>query len=106
MDNQVVVHKGRDNELIVDLQEDVSTDTFESQIRSEPDQTGALIATWNVNFVTDGTDGLLSLTLTDVATAQIAAKGGYMDIKRTSGTEILPVWDEPMEVIFRGTVTP
>ena len=105
MSNEVIVHKGRTNVLEVRLGIDVSTDTFTSEIRTQPDQAASLIATWTVAFVTDGSDGLLKLTLDDSVTAGIAELAGYMDLKRVSGGEPIPVFDKPLEVVFRGTVT-
>lgn len=105
MSNQVVVHKGRTNTLTVDLGIDVSTDTITSEIRSDPDVDSPLLATWVVAFATDGTDGELIFTLDDTYTSQITAASGFMDIKRVTGGEPVPVFDKPLEVIFRGTVT-
>ena len=64
-----------------------------------------LIATWDVAFVTDGTDGEISLTLDDLITGAIFYDKGYMDLKRMTGGEPIPVFDRPLEVLFRGTVT-
>jgi hypothetical protein len=85
---------------------DVSNDTITSEIRSEPTQEAPLLATWAVAFVTDGTDGKLILTLDNTFTEQIAANSGFMDLKRVlpSG-EPVAVFDKPLEVTFRGTVT-
>lgn len=105
MSNQIVVHKGRTNTLLVNLGINVAGSTITSEIRSEPDQESSLIATWTVTFVSDGADGKLRLVLDDLATSQIKASSGYMDLKRMSGGEPLAVFDEPLEVIFRGTVT-
>ena len=105
MSNEVIVHKGRTNILIVKMGIDVSADTFASEIRSEPVVESELLATWTVSFVTTGSDGQLRLTLDDVVTAQIKATSGYMDLKRTTGGEPIPVFDRPLDVIFRGTVT-
>lgn len=105
MSNEIVVHKGRTNVLIVDLGFDVSADTFTSEIRADPKQTALLIATWEVDFVTDGSDGKIRLRLDDVITAQISANSGFMDVKRMSGGESLPVFDKALEVTFRGSVT-
>lgn len=105
MSNEVVVFKGRDNELVVKLGIDVSGDTFASEIRSQPELDSPLIATWDVSFVTDGTDGELLLELDGLAASQITAKIGYMDLKRISGVKVLPVFDRPLEVSFRDTVT-
>jgi|SRR5580765_174129 len=105
MSNEVVVHKGRTNIIRVRLGIDVSADTITSQIRSEPDVESPLLAEWDVSFETDGTDGNLILLLDDLITGQIAADGGFMDLNRVSGGEPLPVFDRPLEVSFRGTVT-
>lgn len=105
MSSQVIVHKGRTNTIQVYLGIDVSDDDLSSEIRSEPDQDAPLIVTWDVSFLTDGTDGKLVLTLDDSVTSGIAESGGYMDVKRITGGEPVPVFDQPLEVVFRGTVT-
>lgn len=105
MSSSVIVHKGRTNIITVSMGFDVSTDIITSEIRAEPERESVLIATWEVDFVTDGTDGELRLTLDDVITAQIKASGGYMDLKRVVGGEPLPVFERPLEVQFQGTVT-
>jgi len=105
MASQLIVHKGRTNVVTVDMGMDVSTDVITSEIRSEPDTESLLIATWEVAFASDGTDGKLVLTMDDVITSQITATGGYMDLKRVSGGEPLPVFEKPLEVEFQGTVT-
>lgn len=105
MSSEVVVHKGRTNTITVSLGIDVSADTITSEIRSEPDVSAPLIMTWEVDFVTDGTDGELVLTVDDVVTSGIKANSGYMDIKRVTGAEPVPVFDRPLEVQFRGSVT-
>lgn len=103
--SKVIVHKGRTNVLTISLGIDVSGDTITSEIRSEPNSDSPLIATWDVEFKTDGTDGELVLTLDNLITSQIAPNSGYMDLKRISGSEPMPVFDRPLEVGFRGTVT-
>jgi hypothetical protein len=105
MPNPVVVHKARTNTVIVDLGEDVSLDTFTSEIRSEPDHLSTLLMTWDVDFETDGTDGRLVLTVDDLITEQITVDSGYMDVKRVTGGQPIPMFDKPLEVIFRGVVT-
>ena len=105
MSNSVIVHKGRTNVITVKLGIDVSADTLTSQIRAQPSVDSALIATWQVAKVGDGSTGELRLTLDDALTAQIQANSGYMDIKRVTGSEPVPLFDEPLEVVFRGTVT-
>jgi hypothetical protein len=105
MSNKIIVHKGRTNTLYVNLGINISADTFTSEIRSEPTQESPLIATWVVSFVTTGSDGKLKLVLDNTHTSQIAANSGYMDLKRVTGSEPVPVFDRPLEVSFRGTVT-
>jgi hypothetical protein len=105
MSNEVIIHKGRTNQIVVNMGYDVSADTITSEIRSEPTTEAPLIATWTVAFVTTGVDGKLLLTLDNTVTKDITAVRGYMDLKRMHLGEPLPVFDTPLEVTFRGTVT-
>jgi hypothetical protein len=105
MSSAIIVHKGRTNIVTVDLGVDVSSDTLTSEIRAQPDTTSTLIATWTVAKVGGGTTGELTLTLDNTITSQITAASGYMDIKRVSNGEPVSVFDKPLEVTFRGTVT-
>jgi hypothetical protein len=103
--NKVIVHKGRTNIIQVNMGMNVAGNTFTSEIRTEPDVASTLICAWTVAFVTDGSDGLLKLTLDNSITAGVTVDAGYMDLKRVSGGEPLPVFERPLEVTFRGTVT-
>jgi hypothetical protein len=103
MSNEVIVHKGRLNTLRINMGVDVSTDTITSEIRSHPTVDAALIATWDVALDLDD-DTKLILTLDDNA-RDITANSGYMDLKRDAGSGAIPVFDAPLEVVFRGTVT-
>jgi hypothetical protein len=103
--NQITVHKGRTKILPVSLGNDVSADTFTSEIRAEKSRSSDRIATWDVSFASDGTDGELILKLDDSITSSITKSKGYMDIKRISGGEPFDVFDEPLEVLFRDSVT-
>jgi len=108
MSNEIVVHKGRTNTVIVKLGINVTADLFTSEIRSEPTQDSTLLATWAVSFLNTGSDGQLKLVLDDLVTSQIKATNGYMDLKRMVGGsagEPVAVFDRPLEVDFRGTVT-
>lgn len=105
MSNTLVVHKHRTNIVRINLGYDISDDVITSEIRSEPSVESPLLATWGVEFETDGTDGKLVLTLSDLVTGQIDVNLGYMDLKRVSGSAVYPVFDRPLEVSFRGTVT-
>lgn len=105
MSDKLIVHKGRTNVVIVELGFDASAETYASQIRSEPNVESPLLAEWEVSFVTDGSDGKLQLFLSETVTAQIVPQSGYMDLKRTVGFINSALFDQPLEVSFRGTVT-
>ena len=105
MSNQVIVHKGRVNTIGVSLGYNASADIYTSEIRRDPDFLSPLIAIWTVAWKTNGSDGELILTLDDLITKQIEVDSGYMDLKRVSAGNAFPVFDRPLEVIFRGTVT-
>lgn len=102
MSDTIVVHKGRTNIITASLGIDVSGDTLTSEIRTE---SGTLIATWTVVYDSDGTDGELVLSLDNSITATIAYPSGLMDIKRLVGGEPVNVFDNPLEVEFRESVT-
>jgi hypothetical protein len=102
MSNTIIVYKGRTNIVTVSLGIDVSDDTISSEIRTAA---GALIATWDVTFDGDGSDGEVILTMQEYVSAAIAYPTGIMDLKRISGGEPLPVFEQPLEVEFRETVT-
>lgn len=99
------VHKGRTVVVPVSLGYDVSQDTFSSDIRVAKSPASPLIASWEVSFATDGTDGELILMLDDEVTAKIRQSTGYMDIKRVSRGEPFNVFDKPLEVLFLNTIT-
>ncbi len=99
------VFKDRTNIVSVFLGIDVSEDTISSEIRSGKAKTSDLIATWEVSFATDGTDGELVFRIDDSDLDSITAERGYMDIKRVSGGEPYAVLRRPIRVAFKDTVT-
>lgn len=101
-DNKIVIHKGRVKILPVSLGIDVSGDTLTSEIRTS---SGELIAEWEVEFDSDGTDGELILTLDDSVTGAVVYSRGLMDMKRVSGGEPFSVFDDSIEVEFKEVVT-
>ena len=101
----IVVQIGRDTKVTVSLGFDVSADTFTSQVRVNRGQDSQLIATWTVEFITDGSDGEILLTMPKAQTENLTFLKGWMDIKRASGGEELSVFAEPVPVVFRRTVT-
>ena len=104
MADDIVVYKNRRNVISVSLGSDVSGDTFESEIREKANVDAPLIATWEVTFATDGSNGELVLTLDDSDLDEVAVKTGYMDIKRITGGEPFAVFP-PIKVKFVDTVT-
>lgn len=102
---KLIVYKDRTNVVQLNLGFDVSADIITSQIREQTNKDSTLIATWTVAFAGDGTDGQLILTLDNSLVAAITRRSGFMDIKRLSGGEPLPVFDSPLEVEFLGSVT-
>jgi hypothetical protein len=102
--SDVVVYKLRTTIIRVNLGIDVSGDTITSQIREGKEHTSTLIGEWDVTFDTDGVDGKLRFTLDD-SEANITQSKGYMDIKRVSGGEPLPVFSSPIKVLFKEQVT-
>lgn len=102
--NEVIVHKGRYNRIIVNLGISAVGSTFVSEIRTNPTVESILIAAWTIGFLTDGTDGKLVLTLDDTV-RNITASKGFMDLKRVVFGVPIPVFDQPLEVLIRGTVS-
>ena len=105
MQKAVVIHKGGTNVITVGLGFNVSSDAITSQVRKQPSQGSELLATWDVTFATDGTDGELILTMDDSVTRDILHTNGFMDLKRLSNGEPISVFRSPIPVIFEGTVT-
>lgn len=103
--NELRIYKGRTNIVPVELGIDVSNDTITGEIRVDRDMTSTLLATWDIEFETDGTDGKLIMTIDDSQLQNITVKRGYTDLKRVSGGEPLPVFDSPIRVQFKDSVT-
>lgn len=103
--DEIVVYKNRTCKIRVRLGVDVSGDTFSAEIRTKASSTSEKIATWAIEFETDGTDGDLILTLDNSELEESTAKSGYTDLKRMSNGEPLPVF-APVKVKIVDTVTP
>lgn len=101
----IVVYRGRVTKVVVSLGINVSSDTITAQIRSEAKSTSQLIAAWHVSFLTDGTDGKLVLSLDDSENELGSRTTGFMDLKRVSSGEPIPVFDRPIPVVITETVT-
>lgn len=104
MANEIVIYKSRTNVITVNLGINITGETITSEIRTQPEVDAPLVATFTVGVV-DAATGELTLTLDNTVTEGITVDFGYMDLKRVSGGEPLPVFDRPLEVRFRGVVT-
>jgi hypothetical protein len=104
MTDRVIVHKNRTNKLTVNLGMDITGDTITSEVRTQEDPESDLLMAWIVTVI-DAPTGELEILVDDATTAQIEVDRGYMDFKRVSSGEPLPVMDKPLEVEFRNTVT-
>lgn len=102
---QIIVHKDRTTVITVSLGMDISQDTITSEIREGRNSETALIAEWVVEFDTDGADGELVLTIDDSVASEISQRKGYMDIKRVSDGEPKSVFDHPLDVVFKESIT-
>lgn len=101
----VTVHRGRTVRLPVSLGYDVSDCAITSQIRKTASRESDLIVEWDVFYETDGKDGKVVLFLDHVTTGSIVERNGFMDLKRVSGGEVYPVFEDALEVIFKNVVT-
>lgn len=102
---EIIVHRGRSVAVPVSVSYDISNDTITSEIREGRSDTTPLIVAWDVEFKTDGKDGDFILRLDDSVTQAISQSSGYMDIKRISNGEPTNIIDDPIEVIFKNTIT-
>lgn len=103
--HSVIVSKGRTKVLRVMLNEDVTGDTFTSEIREEPKSSSPIIAAWTITVDGSPTLGKLILTLPSSTTSGVTKTKGYMDIKRVSGGVVSNVFDGVLVVEFLETVT-
>lgn len=103
--SEIVLFKNRTNRFKVNLGIDVSGDTFTCQVREKAIVSAPLIATaTSVLPVTTGVDGMLYVLFDDNTLNAVTAKSGYLDLKRMSGGEPLPVF-APVKVKFQEVVT-
>ena len=96
------------NVVLVSLGYSVKDDLLTSQIRTGTDITSDLVVEWAVEFVNDGSDGQLRLTVDDAVPVDPSVEFGYMDMKRViggEGGEPVPVFSGPILVTFLDVVT-
>lgn len=104
MANAVIIHRGLTNTIPLVLGYDTTGDTISSQVRSGPDRSYPRLLNFEVTVV-DESNGEYTLTIDDTFTSQIVVDTGYMDVLRITGGEPVPVFEEPLQVIFMGTVS-
>lgn len=80
---------------------DLSEDVITSQIRRGRSTTSHKIVEFEIRPKTDGKDGRFIFTIDDSNLQSITDVMGYLDIKRMSGGEPLPVLESPIEVVFQ-----
>lgn len=100
---KIEVPRGRTVVLDISLGFNVSGSEFLSQIRASKDPAAAVIATWDVSFETDGTNGNLVATMDDSVTSAIVENTGWMTLVKVNGSKHVPVFDPdelPEVVIF------
>lgn len=106
---QSVIHRGRYNIKLVNLNRDISTMTpgtdFKAQIRATENHTSELIAEFTITFEDDGSDGVLRLTLDDSITSLITHDRGFFDLMRIEGGQPISEFDEALPIEFRGMPT-
>lgn len=101
----IYIRVGRHNTVAVRFDGDISTEVLTSEIRKEKSKTSELIATFTPSFATDGTDGILLLTLDQTASDGITFTNGWMDIKKIEDGKSTSAFQHPVPVIFEGVVT-
>lgn len=99
----ISVYKSKITTITANLGIDVTGDTITSEIREQQSPDSDLIGTWDVTVVTPST-GELSLVFDDSA-GTITHTEGWMDLKRVSGGDPIPVLDGPVRVKFVPAVT-
>lgn len=103
--DHITVWKGRSISFEFTLGHQISSDTYTSQIRRGQSVDSLLIATWNITVKPGGMNKTLIFSMDDSVTSLITANYGWMDLKRMSGGEPLPVLDNPIPVLFKNVVT-
>jgi len=105
MANHIVVHRGRAKTITFETNEDLTDYTVTSHIRSGPSSAWGIIGTWTVEKDSDGSDGLLILSMTSEQTQVITQGHGYMDLKKELDGQSFSVITYPLEVKFVDIIT-
>lgn len=105
MADSIRIQKGRTVSFEFTLGHPIGDDTYTSEIREQARESSELIATWNITVKPGGNNRVLIFTLDDSVSREVIQKYGWMDLKRVSGGEPLPVLDSPILVEFREVVT-
>lgn len=102
---ELTVLRGRTTVVPVSVPYDISQDIITSEIREGRSDTTPLIATWQVEFKTDGRDGEFVMRIDDSVSEAITHHVGFTDIKRVNGGEPYNIFEDPIQVIFKDPIT-
>lgn len=105
MSNDIVVHRGRVKTIQIETNEDLLLYDVFSDIRVGTSKDTDLIASWTVSKLTDGSDGLLVLSLSSSITEDITQNYGYMDLKKVYDGKSYSIFKYPLKVMFYNIVT-
>lgn len=90
--------------IIFDAAPDLSSDTFEAQLRVSPDSGSDLIASFTVDM-TDAGSGTLVIRLAEAVTAAIVQDVGWYDLLKTTGGSPVSMFDRPLQAEIRNMPT-
>lgn len=103
--DHITVVKNRSITFEFTLGHQIGTDVYTSEIRVGQSVNTPLIATWNVSVKPGGLNRTLIFSMDNSVTAPIVQSHGWMDLKRVSGGEPLPVLDYAIPVLFKDAIT-
>lgn len=103
--DRITVHKHRATVISFGFGIDLSQDTLTSQIRDSKNSTGNDLGFWDIQPLTDGTDGRYVFTFSPEKATLVTVDKGYMDVKRVSGGQPLTLMNRILTVEFKDVIT-
>ena len=101
----LTIYKNRTNRVLFKSGVDAPEDEWYSEIRVGKTQDSDLIVAWTFEPVDGGDPGDFLISIDDSLLQDVSHSRGYMDIKRISAGEPLPVLKDIIIVKFKDTVT-
>lgn len=101
----ITVWKRRSITFEFALAHQIGDDIYTSEIRRGQSVNTPLIATWNVSVKPGGMNKTLIFSMDDSVTSLITVNYGWMDLKRVSNGEPLPVLNYSIPVLFKDVIT-